>query len=341
MEHTYARERDGAGGSCFGSVNFSLGRLFDTTDIEEARNVCGRVFSPHSLAVIGAGQALSARMDHLRIGPMSLNRLSWGARVRVDPGQLGTFCLLSLPVRGSAAFNVGGEQVVVSPRQACLIGAHQRFHFEADEQFDQVVLRFEYEALARAWRALSGAPPSSEIRLNAALPLAGKAWRALEPMLQVAAACASTSYAPAVLPHIQLRLQDMLLTAMLLYATPNFDPLVTTHGPSCSRELVRRAQSWFLEHLSEPVTLTMVALAIGVSSRTLQAAFQSECGSGPMQWLREQRLAAVHHHLLRTTRARPSISDAAFANGFSHLGEFSRAYRRRFGETPRETLSRR
>ena len=33
-----------------------------------------------------------------------------------------------------------------------------------------------------------------------------------------------------------------------------------------------------------------------------------------------------------------SVADTAFKWGFSHLGRFSAAYRREFGELPRETL---
>jgi AraC-like DNA-binding protein len=325
---------------CFARIPFARGRLFDTADLDEARDICGRVFNPHQLSLVGRGQTLSARMDHLPVGPLSLNRLTWGARVRVDPDRLGNYCLISVPVRGSARFHVGGEQIDVSPRQACVISATPRFHFEADAQFDQIVLRFEHDALTRAWTALSGMEPPDGLELQAALPLAGEAWRALEPVLQMVASCTRGDYAPCALPHVQLRLQDMLLTTLLLQAAPLRAPLPAA-PVSAAAKLVRRAQAWLMSQLTEPVTLSMAALASGVASRTLQAAFQSQCGMGPMQWLREQRLDAVHRHLREATDGSARVADTALSYGFSHLGEFSRAYRRRFGETPSRTLARR
>jgi AraC-like DNA-binding protein len=326
---------------CFADVEFARGRLFDTADLDEARDICGRVFNPHLLSLVGPGQTLSARMDHLPVGPLSLNRLTWGARVRVDPDRLGTYCLISVPVRGSARFHVDGEPVEVSPRQACVIGAMQRFHFEADAQFDQIVLRFEYEALVQAWTSLSGMQPPDELKLQPALPLSGSAWQALEPVLRMVASCAREAYAPAMLPHVQLRLEDLLLSTLLLQAAPLLAPLPPAAPAPAAAELVRRAQSWLTAQLAEPVTLGMAARASGVASRTLQAAFRSQCGMGPMQWLREQRLAAVHRHLREATGVSTRVTDTALAYGFSHLGEFSRAYRRRFGETPGRTLARR
>jgi AraC-like DNA-binding protein len=326
---------------CFAGVEFSRGRLFDTADLDEARDICGRVFNPHQLSLVGPGQTLSARMDHLPVGPLSLNRLTWGARVRVDPDRLGTYCLISVPVRGSARFHVGGEQIEVSPRQACIIGAAQRFHFEADAQFDQIVLRFEHDALAQAWTALSGQPAPDELMLRAALPLAGSTWQALEPVMRMLATCIRDAYSPAVLPHVQLRLQDLLLTTLLLQAAPSLAPLPPATPARAAAELVRRTQSWLMARLAEPLTLGMAARASGVASRTLQAAFQSQCGMGPMQWLREQRLAAVHRHLREATGTSTRVTDTALAYGFSHLGDFTRAYHRRFGETPGRTLGRR
>ena len=327
--------------ACFAGVDFARGRLFDTADLDEARDVCGRVFNPHQLQLVGPGQTLRSRMDHLPAGPLSLNRLTWGARVRVDPDRLGNYGLISLPVRGTARFHVGSEQVDVSPRQACVIDAAQRFHFEADAQFDQIVVRFEHHALRQAWQALVGEPPAGEPALRPALPLAGDAWRALEPVLHTLAACTRGAYAPAVLPHVQQRVQEMLLTTLLLQAAPALAPLPAAAPPDAAAALVRCAQAWLLAHLAEPLTLGMAARASGVAARTLQAAFQRRCGIGPMQWLREQRLAAVHRSLRHASGPATRVTDTALAHGFTHLGEFSRAYRQRFGETPARTLARR
>jgi AraC-like DNA-binding protein len=322
-------------------VEFERGRLFDTADLDEVRDISGRIFNPHRLDLVGRGQRLRARMDHLPAGPLSLNRLTWGAQVRVDPDRLGTYGLISVPVAGRALFHVGGEPVEVTPRQACVIEATRRFHFEADAQFDQIVLRFEHDALLDAWTGLSGTPAPDDLRLQAALPLSGEAWQAVVPVLRMVASCTRRAYAAAALPHVQRRLQELLLTTLLLHAAPGLTDLPPRTSEPAAAKLVRRAQSWLMAQLTEPVTLGMVARATGVASRTLQAAFQSQCAMGPMQWLREQRLSAVHRHLREAADASVRVTDAALAHGFTHLGEFSRAYRRRFGESPGRTLGRR
>jgi len=325
---------------CFAGVDFARGRLFDTADLDEAREVCGRVFNPHQLRLVGPGQTLRSRMDHLPLGPLSLNRLTWGAQVQVDPGRLDTYYLISVPVQGAARFHLGNDRIDVSPLQACVISAAQRFRFEADAAFDQIVLRFERTALDEAWAALTGAPPTQAPELHPALPRAGAAWRALEPALQMLADGTRGAYARGVLPHVQQRLHDLLLATLLLQSAPAMGAPPAVR-PGTQAALVRRAQDGMLAQLSEPLTLSCVARACGVATRTLQAAFQAQCGMGPMQWLREQRLDAVHHALRAGGDPAVRITDTAHAYGFSHLGEFASAYRRRFGESAGRTLARR
>ena len=60
-----------------------------------------------------------------------------------------------------------------------------------------------------------------------------------------------------------------------------------------------------------------------------------------MQWLRTQRLRAVHEALRSAGRPqRPSVTQTALRFGFTHLGDFARACRQAFGEAPRRTLQR-
>ncbi len=319
----------------FAAVDFARGRLFDTSDADEAREVCGRVFNPHRLQVLGRGQRLSARMDHLPVGGVSINRLTWGAPVAVDPDRLGHYYLLSLPVAGDAAFHLNGRRHDVNPRCAALVNASERFHFEASAGFDQIVVRFERAAVEAAWAALAGAPPALPVDFQVPVPVDGAAWRALAPVLAHLAAASGPDPAHAGLLHLHARLEDLLLTTLLL----QLGPTAAAPVEGARQAQVRRLQQHLLERLEEPWTLASAARAGGMAMRTLQHAFQAHCGLGPMQWLREQRLLAVRAALAGGEA--PRVTEAALRFGFAHLGEFAVAYRRRFGESPRETLARR
>ena len=80
--------------------------------------------------------------------------------------------------------------------------------------------------------------------------------------------------------------------------------------------------------------------AAGVSERTLQYAFRERFGLSPGAFLKARRLAAVRRALLTSDRLRAVVGDLAASYGFWHVGQFAADYRRAFGETPSQTLSR-
>jgi AraC-like DNA-binding protein len=77
----------------------------------------------------------------------------------------------------------------------------------------------------------------------------------------------------------------------------------------------------------------------GVSPRTLQNATSSVRGMSVHRYLRLRKLWSVRR-MLALGRPDTIISDVARANGFRHMGEFTRAYRSTFDETASTTLAR-
>ncbi len=78
-----------------------------------------------------------------------------------------------------------------------------------------------------------------------------------------------------------------------------------------------------------------LAAAGAMSVRTLNRLFGA-FGATPMRWVWSQRLEASRASLLQGEVR--SVTDAAFAHGFSDLGHFSRSFKRTFGISPQTLL---
>lgn len=78
-----------------------------------------------------------------------------------------------------------------------------------------------------------------------------------------------------------------------------------------------------------------IAAACGISESYLHKVYRGT-GRTVMERVREARLQAGHD-LLRRARARTTVSEIAYEVGFKSLAEFSRAYKRRFGQSPQGT----
>ena len=102
---------------------------------------------------------------------------------------------------------------------------------------------------------------------------------------------------------------------------------------------LQRAAHYIDAHLDDSLTIGEVAAAAGVAGRTLHKHFHDEHGTSPMRYVRDCRFTQVRQALLQAG-PQDSVTTIAFHWGFCHLGRFSVEYRKRYGETPSETLRR-
>lgn len=89
----------------------------------------------------------------------------------------------------------------------------------------------------------------------------------------------------------------------------------------------------------EILTLNELSRHSGVSDRTLEYGFREVYGTTPLNFARSLRLTRSRVALLRARSYTP-INEIASAFGYKHMGQYSRNYRRWFGETPSMTLAR-
>ena len=95
--------------------------------------------------------------------------------------------------------------------------------------------------------------------------------------------------------------------------------------------LLQAAISLIRERLGEQITVEEIALSVGSHEKRLSAVFKSHTGMTVFAYLREERL-----HLARQWLAQGNISVQVIAEqlGFQNAGNFSTAFRGRFGLTP-------
>ena len=94
-------------------------------------------------------------------------------------------------------------------------------------------------------------------------------------------------------------------------------------------------------NLAEPLMLHDICAAAHASERAVHYAFRDMYGVGPKQYLALLRLHRVRRDLQVLPPEPARVASTASRYGFWHMGHFSAAYRRLFGETPRRTQARR
>lgn len=324
----------------FAGVNFKNGRLFDTFDPDEGHRLLSEMFSDHRFRIVEAGYPLRIVMDHIPLGSFSLNRLRWHAPVHIDPYYLENYYLICIPISGHNEFRHGNTVLNIEPGDIAIAGGGERFHFTTSTNYDQVVIHIDRTYVDQAWTSLTGMPPEKPIVFFGKISNGDKAWRALCPILMSIAEYARGEWDAHYVKHLPDRLREMLVLSLLTNQPHTHRAADTPTTISGHRPQLLKLQGFLLDRLEEPTSLTQLSIATGTPIRTIQWIFKKEIGMGPMQWLREQRLLAIHQRLLDQHGVPPRITELALRFQLTHLGEFARHYRKYFGETPRETAKR-
>lgn len=308
--------------------------LSETEDADQIIDVCTGALRPHSLAVRQARAQLATTLTHVQLRDASVNLLRYGTEVTVSSGDgvLDDY-LLTLPLAGAGMFRYGDTEVLATPGRGVIIGPHREFEFAFDAAWDQVIVRLDRGRVESVAAGLTG--EVGPVHFDVAL---AEGVISLDGLLESAVSLVDSA-AVEHRPHLLWQLEQVIIETLLL-AQPNNR---TSADPGRTQPVsprIRQAMDFMLDRLGDPVTVTAVAEACGTSVRSLQAGFRRELGTTPLQWLRSQRIERAHA-LLAGGAPGLSVTDVAYSCGFFHLGEFSTAFRSRYGVTPSTVLAER
>jgi AraC-like DNA-binding protein len=131
-------------------------------------------------------------------------------------------------------------------------------------------------------------------------------------------------------PSVRERLADNLLD---LIATALLSDV--EGAPLSTGMTLVRAKLWIETHLGEALSAERIAAGCRLSARHLNRLFERE-GTSLMRYVWDRRLTRCQRDVTDPVMRRRSVGEIAFAAGFNDLSHFSRAYRARYGCTPRD-----
>lgn len=250
--------------------------------------------------------------------------------------------LMALTVTsGNVALQAGQEQVAGGSGTAFLFPAALPMLVDWGDEFAGNLFMMPVERMARVAAEQTGIA-GQELRFTSMRPVSAamaQAWRKTVDFVgrQVAGPD------PAVASPLLERATATMAAAAALTVFPNttmtmgYRPGPGWVGPAA----LRRAVAFIDAHAHQPVTLTQVAEAAGVTGRALRHAFARQYCTTPSGYLQRVRLERAHEELRAADPARgTTVAGIASKWGWSSPRVFEAAYRRRFGVLPSQTLRR-
>ncbi|MGW6378083.1 AraC family transcriptional regulator [Rhodococcus sp. NPDC055112] len=313
---------------------------FQARTLDEARAAVGGTYYPHRLAQLTTDSDLDMSLRTVQLGPVSVGRLSYGADVRIDLGELESAYHVSIPMSGGIESEAGGESDVVTPGRASIYLPHRSTRITRWSA-DCVVygIKFDRAYLESELRALLGRPVGKPVNFDPVLDLSSKAGASWLALVRTLAAELDDDSSLLYNELVSSRLVDAVTTGLLLAANHDSSDILDSPAQAARPRTIGRAIDAIHAHPEDSWTVSRLATLVGVSVRTLQDGFQRYVGVAPLAYLRDVRLERAHEDLIRSNPAVVAVTDVAYRWGFRHLGRFALDYRKRYGQPPSQTLT--
>lgn len=233
------------------------------------------------------------------------------------------YFLVSIQARGQGVVRQDGRDAVLAAGDFALYDSTRPYELLFDNAFEQIVLKLPGERLrgelhdteALTATTVSGREGAGHLLLGMIRTL-----REDIDTLQPASALA-------VANGVQSILVAGLQTLPAARA-PGLSNLTAYHLARVKRRID--------EQLADPsLSVGSLAAELGVSASHIHRIFKSEPLT-PSQYIWERRLEACSRDLLEPRLAGRPVADIAYGRGFNDAAHFSRAFRERFGCSPRE-----
>lgn len=310
--------------------------LFETRDLDEARESVARVFCPHRLDLAGR-QAFNAVHNRAVVGGLSINYMQYGSDVEIVPGALERFYLLQIPLSGSAVVRCGQQAAEASTRTATLLSPTQDVAMKWSWDCQKLLVQIEKVKLERELEAMLGRTINRPVDFDLAFSHETLSQAGILRLIRVL--CEDLDDGAGVLTSglAGARLSEALIAALLKSQRHTYSAELERDVPTIAPRHVKKAEVFIRGNMSDAIGLAEIADAAGVSVRALQEGFRRFRNTTPLEMLRMIRMEAARAELLAAD-PQDTVTTIALRWGFTHLSRFSGSYRLRYNETPSETL---
>ena len=287
----------------------------------------------------GRGRLHAPRLSAVELEHLTIGHVRFGTAVSIDAGDLLTYHV-DVPLSGYVVSRCGTQEIIASPHQAAVFSPRQHTYVPHwSDNAAQLLIKLDRRSVEGELEGLLGRPVADPIQFSMAMSVAagpGRAWLStLAGLLDFLDGGRATG--PAVARHTEL-LERTLISGLLL-SQPHSYSEVLHEDPGGIRgdSAVDRVVDVIKASPENAYSLADLCRVASLGARGLQTQFQRRYGMSPMQFLQNERLDRARQSL---RAGDGTVSDIAYAWGFSNLGRFAKAYQRRFGELPSVTRDR-
>jgi AraC-like DNA-binding protein len=310
-------------------------RIFQSGDLEETRKFLQTknfYFEP-----LDRGANHFARLNGVYLPGMYFGYVGYTCPVATRPTAARSDYWIQFPIQGRIAVDIGRQQFVGDAEHALMLSPTQENMIRSNAETGRLNVSLTHAALACQLSALLNEPVAKALEFAPLLSVVEGYGRTLAQYVRLAVSELEKPDSIMWTPIAMAQIEEFIMTVLLLAHPHNYSHALSRLKSGGGPRDVRRAIDYIEANCQSPITLRDLVVVSGVAGRTLLKHFHDYMGTTPMRYLAKVRFEKARA-ALRCPEPGASVAEIAEAWGLGHLGRFSVEYRRRFGESPSETL---
>ena len=320
------------------SARSPVERIESTTrDVARAQEMLRDTYGGHRVRLRGSTENFSYSQVTAVAAPLAVDEVRHTMRMAVTADPIDY--LISVMVDGGRLSVVaGGDEARLAAGGVMLAPCGVPLSVDWEDLVTRLV-RIPVSEVARVAEARWGVDAAS-FRFEGMTPVSpemGQYWRDTVTYLHRAF---EEPYQAVASPLLRAALVEFTAAAQLAVFPNTATSASYVQGPGrVAPAALRRAVAFVDAHAAEPITLTQMAEAAGVTGRALQHAFMRHYDTTPTGYLRRVRLERAHLELQAADpTAGATVAETARRWGWANPAHFAAAYRRLYGQLPSHTL---
>ena len=234
------------------------------------------------------------------------------------------YFLVNIQDAGQSGMTQRGRQARLKPGDMAVFSSSDAFELSFDADFAQTVLTFPADELRHL-------VPDIDSMTATTLNGQGAAARLFGQVAHHYFEADSSAWPVEAVNHAASGLLEILAGTLASQRAP-----VPANKPQLARFHLARIKHYAMQELHNPaLSVASISCALQLSPAHIHRLFAGEVQTFS-PWLWSCRLLACKRELEDPSQSHRSISKIAFDNGFNNSAHFSRAFRLKFGFSPRE-----
>ena len=318
------------------NLPLSFSPVATTDSIEETELLFGAQLVNSRIEKVDSTSDFGVQMNRVAIGHSILSFISHRSGYEIDCGDVEGSDEMIFSIGLSASSCLNGQSIDLS-REAAIITPQSNLKHTREAGSHEFALHATIANVERRLQASLDRATSKELYFENCVALDKGIGAYGAKTIHHMISCLDAD--PTLLDNelIAANFEDSILGVLLALPNSYSDELLRPGRNLAAPAKVTRAEEYMEANAHLPITITDVISHVGCSRKAFYSNFDRFRDYSPLQFLADRRLKLAHERLSKPAHS-DTVTSIAYDSGFSHMGRFSQAYRKRYGVKPSDTL---